>query len=51
MKVGLITECAYPASLEGPKSPRELLAGEWWKVGGGSGWRKWAVAVRGERWR
>ena len=26
MKVGLITECAYPASLEGPKSPRELLA-------------------------
>ena len=27
MKVGLITECAYPASLEGPKSPRALLAG------------------------
>ena len=26
MDVGLIAACAYPASLDGPKSPRELLA-------------------------
>ena len=26
VEVGLITECAYSESLEGPKSPRELLA-------------------------